>query len=130
MAELPLDFDIGLQKTCLEGLVWSSSYNKDLRARFLYQWLNTVVCDDTQLTMVFTAFSVAGIGRCRRNWSVSQVVFSVASLLLFSVSHLVFTVARRDSQVLASAVRHGLVRGGYTDVHGNERYCAPYDACK
>ncbi|CDM32975.1 unnamed protein product [Penicillium roqueforti FM164] len=56
--------------------------------------------------MVFTAFSVAGIGRCRK---------------LFSVS---------DSQVLASAVRHGLVRGGYTDVHGNERYCVPYDACK
>ena len=71
MAELPLDFDIRLQKTCLKGLVWSSSYNKDLRARFLYQWLNTVVYDDIQLTMVFTAFSIAGIGRYRKLFSVS-----------------------------------------------------------
>ncbi|CAG8091017.1 unnamed protein product [Penicillium nalgiovense] len=79
MAELPLDFDIGLQKTYLEELAWPSSSNKDLRARFLYQWLNNVGCDDTQLTMVFTAFSVAGISRCRKLFSVSQVVFSVAS---------------------------------------------------
>ena len=78
MAELPLSFDMGFRKTYLKESVWPSSYNKDLGARFFYPLLNTVGADDTQLTMVFTIwteFGVAGLDRCRKLSSVSQVIF-------------------------------------------------------